>query len=71
MPVDSASWILSPPKDGLGYAASITRRRKDGSVMWTALPAGRCRAGGIYGRLLGGPECDRELLVVLPDSART
>ena len=33
-------WILSPPKDGLGYAASIMRRRKDGSVMWTALLPG-------------------------------
>jgi hypothetical protein len=31
---------LEPTKDGLGYLASITRRRKDGSVMWTALPPG-------------------------------
>jgi hypothetical protein len=42
MPVPDSDDILDlePTKDGLGYVASITRRRKDGSVMWTALPPG-------------------------------
>jgi hypothetical protein len=29
---------LAPTDDGLGYAASITRRGADGSVRWTAIP---------------------------------
>jgi hypothetical protein len=29
---------LAPTEDGLGYAASTTRRRSDGSVRWTAFP---------------------------------
>jgi hypothetical protein len=29
---------LAPTDDGLGYAASITRRGADGSVRWTATP---------------------------------
>jgi hypothetical protein len=29
---------LAPTSDGLGYIASVTRRRPDGSVAWTALP---------------------------------
>jgi hypothetical protein len=29
---------LAPTADGLGYAASIIRRRSDGSAAWTALP---------------------------------
>ena len=29
---------LAPTDDGLGYAASITRRGSDGSVRWTAIP---------------------------------
>ena len=29
---------LAPTNDGLGYAASITRRGRDGSVRWTAGP---------------------------------
>ena len=30
--------VLAPTDDGLGYAASITRRRSDGSVRWAAIP---------------------------------
>ena len=30
---------LAPTDDGLGYAASITRRGADGSVRWTAIPS--------------------------------
>jgi hypothetical protein len=29
---------LEPGADGLGYAASISRRCRDGAVAWTALP---------------------------------
>jgi hypothetical protein len=29
---------LAPTTDGLGYTASVTRRRRDGSAAWTALP---------------------------------
>jgi hypothetical protein len=29
---------LAPAEDGLGYAASIIRRRRDGLVIWTAVP---------------------------------
>lgn len=29
---------LAPTADGFGYTASITRRRSDGSAVWTALP---------------------------------
>jgi len=29
---------LAPTADGFGYTASITRRRRDGSAAWTALP---------------------------------
>lgn len=29
---------LAPSDDGTGYAASITRRRNDGSSVWTVLP---------------------------------
>ena len=29
---------LAPADDGLGCAASITRRGSDGSVRWTAIP---------------------------------
>jgi hypothetical protein len=29
---------LAPTDDGLGYTASITRRRSDGSFRWTAIP---------------------------------
>jgi hypothetical protein len=29
---------LAPTGDGFGCAASITRRRSDGSVRWTAIP---------------------------------
>jgi hypothetical protein len=29
---------LAPTTDGLGYTASITRRRSDGSAAWAALP---------------------------------
>lgn len=29
---------LAPTADGLGYTASITRRRSDGSAAWIALP---------------------------------
>lgn len=29
---------LAPTDDGLGYAASITRRENDGAVRWTAIP---------------------------------
>ena len=32
---------LAPTADGLGYTASITRRRGDGSAAWTALPPQR------------------------------
>jgi len=31
---------LAPTTDGLGYTASITRRRRDRSAAWTALPPG-------------------------------
>jgi hypothetical protein len=42
MPIPDSDDILDlePTRDGLGSVASITRRRKDGSVMWTALPPG-------------------------------
>lgn len=29
---------LAPGDDGLGYGVSVTRRRNDGSVRWTAVP---------------------------------
>jgi hypothetical protein len=29
---------LAPTADGFGYTASVTRRRRDGSAVWTALP---------------------------------
>ncbi len=29
---------LEPTTDDIGYATKITRRREDGSVIWTALP---------------------------------
>jgi len=29
---------LAPTADGLGYTASVTRRRRDGSIAWTATP---------------------------------
>ena len=42
MPIPDGDDILDlePTKDGLGSVASITRRRKDSSAMWTALPPG-------------------------------
>jgi hypothetical protein len=38
LPGSDAALELAPTTDGLGYTASITRRRRDGSVAWTALP---------------------------------
>ena len=40
MPIPDSDDILdlAPTDDGLGYAASITRRRSDGSDSWTAIP---------------------------------
>jgi hypothetical protein len=40
MPIPDSDDILdlAPTDDGLGYAASITRRGADGSVRWTAIP---------------------------------
>ncbi len=29
---------LEPTTDGMGYATKVTRRREDGSVIWSALP---------------------------------
>ncbi|HEX6524155.1 MAG TPA: hypothetical protein VF070_29765 [Streptosporangiaceae bacterium] len=29
---------LAPTADGFGYTASVTRRRRDGCAVWTALP---------------------------------
>jgi hypothetical protein len=42
IPLPSSSDVLelAPTTDGLGYTASITRRRRDGSAAWTALPPG-------------------------------
>jgi hypothetical protein len=40
MPIPDSDDILdlAPTDDGLGYAASITRRGSEGSVRWTAIP---------------------------------
>ena len=40
MPIPDSDDILdlAPADDGLGCAASITRRGSDGSVRWTAIP---------------------------------
>jgi hypothetical protein len=38
LPGSSDVLELAPTIDGLGYTASITRRRRDGSAAWTALP---------------------------------
>jgi hypothetical protein len=40
MPIPDSDDILdlAPTDDGLGFAASITRRRSDGSDSWTAIP---------------------------------
>ena len=40
MPIPDSDDILdlAPTDDGLGFATSITRRRSDGSDIWTAIP---------------------------------
>jgi hypothetical protein len=38
IPDSDDSLDLAPTDDGLGYAASITRRGSDDSVRWTAIP---------------------------------
>ena len=40
LPGSSDVLELAPTTDGLGYTASITKRRRDGSAAWTALPPG-------------------------------
>jgi len=63
----TASWSGAQPcgASGEGVRGLLSR------VRWPSCPpAGRCASGRMDGRPLGGPECDRELLVVSPDSAR-
>lgn len=38
MPISGSEDTLDLAPNGMGYAASITRRRRDGSSVWTVLP---------------------------------
>jgi hypothetical protein len=61
---------LAPTDDGLGYAASITRRGADGSGQMDSHTAGGYAAGRMDGRSTGRPPCYRKLVVLLLGPAR-
>lgn len=46
---------LAPTDDGIGYAASITRRRSDSSSLWTVMPPEGSRQDAWVAVRLEGP----------------